>query len=533
MEERYFDVLIIGTGAAGYNAADCLFNLGVKNIAIITENINYGTSRNTGSDKQTYYKLSLSGDSPDSIDEMSKTLFDGGSVDYDVALAEAANSVKCFMKLVSLGVEFPTNKYGEYVGYKTDHDPFNRATSIGPYTSKRMTEVLQKSVESKNILTFDKYKAVKILTKNNKVIGLVCLNINNNELVTFKTSNIILATGGPAGIYYNSVYPISQLGSSSLAYDAGCNFANMAEWQYGLASITFRWNVSGTYQQVLPRYISIDEEGVEREFLREYFASDKEMIANIFLKGYQWPFDVRKINGSSYIDLLVYNETVIKKRKVYLDFLHNPSGLDCSFNIDEVSYAYLKNSNALLPLPIDRLNAMNKGAIDLYKEHGIDLYKDMLQIAVCAQHCNGGVDIDANWESNVKGLYVAGEAAASFGVFRPGGSALNSTQVGSLRAAEAIKESLKNESYKIEDNATIELNDFILRHRGSKSTLLKQRAIYQKFMSEHFAFIRDINKMEGALKTLQSWLINFSDDLKPEIMEAIDIAQIKDIVLSS
>ena len=46
--------------------------------------------------------------------------------------------------------------------------------------------------------------------------------------------------------------------------------------------------------------------------------------------------------------------------------------------------------------------------------------------------------MDANWQSEIEGLYVAGEAAGTFGVYRPGGSALNSTQVGSLRAAEHI-----------------------------------------------------------------------------------------------
>jgi succinate dehydrogenase/fumarate reductase flavoprotein subunit len=48
------------------------------------------------------------------------------------------------------------------------------------------------------------------------------------------------------------------------------------------------------------------------------------------------------------------------------------------------------------------------------------------------------VAVDENWESEIKGLYSAGEAAGTFGVYRPGGSALNSTQVGSLRAAEHI-----------------------------------------------------------------------------------------------
>ena len=45
--------------------------------------------------------------------------------------------------LVELGVPFPSNEYGEFVGYKTDHDPASRATSAGPLTSKFMTEKLQ------------------------------------------------------------------------------------------------------------------------------------------------------------------------------------------------------------------------------------------------------------------------------------------------------------------------------------------------------------------------------------------------------
>ena len=57
--KTHYHTLIIGTGCAGYNAADRLYDLGVRDIAIITEGRTTGTSRNTGSDKQTYYKLSL------------------------------------------------------------------------------------------------------------------------------------------------------------------------------------------------------------------------------------------------------------------------------------------------------------------------------------------------------------------------------------------------------------------------------------------------------------------------------------------
>ena len=64
---------IVGSGAAGFNAADRLWQLGQHDIVLVTENRVGGTSRNTGSDKQTYYKLTLSGGDPDSVREMADT----------------------------------------------------------------------------------------------------------------------------------------------------------------------------------------------------------------------------------------------------------------------------------------------------------------------------------------------------------------------------------------------------------------------------------------------------------------------------
>ena len=169
MKNYDFDAIVIGTGAAGYNAACRLKEMGV-NVAIVTEGVNCGTSRNTGSDKQTYYKLGLGGDSPDSVRKMAENLFAGGCVDGDNALCEAALSVRSFMNLCELGVEFPVNRYGEYVGYKTDHDPYASATSAGPLTSKFMTEALQKKADSLNITVFDGCYAVKILKKYSLLI---------------------------------------------------------------------------------------------------------------------------------------------------------------------------------------------------------------------------------------------------------------------------------------------------------------------------------------------------------------------------
>ncbi len=433
---KTYNTLIIGTGCAGFNAADKLFDLGVRDIAIVTEGRFMGTSRNTGSDKQTYYKLSLCGSDGDSVREMADTLYSGGGVMGEHALCEAAYSARCFLRLVELGVPFPTNEYGEYAGYKTDHDPRTRATSCGPLTSKYMTEALERQVLAKGIEILDFQRAVRILSDGERVTGLATVSTVTGECSVIPCQNIILCTGGPAGIYKNTVYPESQHGGTGLAVEAGVSLSNMEEWQYGIASTLFRWNLSGTYQQVLPRYVSVGKDGVEKEFL--YDALGAESLGLIFLKGYQWPFDTRKTEGSSKVDLLVAGE-IKQGRRVYLDFTKNPRGLEEGFSVlPAEAYDYLSRSGALFGTPIERLAKMNIGAIELYAAHGIDLWKDLLEIAVCAQHCNGGIAVDADWQTELKGLFAAGEAAGTFGVYRPGGSALNSTQVGSLRAAEYI-----------------------------------------------------------------------------------------------
>lgn len=435
--------VVVGTGCAGYNAADCLYDYGVRDVLLVTDHRKGGTSRNTGSDKQTYYKLTLAGEAPDSVRAMARTLFEGGCVDGDQALCEAALSVKCFLKLCQMGVPFPTNRYGEYVGYKTDHDPLCRATSVGPLTSRRMTEALEASVEKKGIEVLDRHQAVAILTDEGRVAGVLCLTRTEPRprYEAIFTQNVVYATGGPAGVYQDVCYPLGHQGMSGLLFLAGAAGKNLTEWQYGLASLRPRWNVSGTYMQVLPRFVSTDAEGGDaREFLQDAIPDAGELLSMIFLKGYQWPFDARKAQeGSSRLDLLVYQETKCKGRRVWLDFTRDPLG--DAFSLDALvpeAREYLRRSGALLQTPIERLRRMNAPAIDFYRSRGVDLARDMLEIALCAQHNNGGVAVDRWWQSGVRGLFVVGEAAGTHGVCRPGGSALNAGQVGSERAARYI-----------------------------------------------------------------------------------------------
>lgn len=515
------DTLIIGSGCAGFNAADTLYDMGRTDIAILTEGVNMGTSRNTGSDKQTYYKLSLCSDGADSIYELAENLFQGGSVNGDTALAEAAGSVRSFMKLVNLGVPFPTNEYGEYVGYKTDHDPRQRATSCGPLTSKIMTEKLEASVLRKGIRIYDGMEAVRLIKENGRVTGVAAIDKNRLSesdwgITVFRCNQVILATGGPAIAYDASVYPESQTGMTGMALEAGAAACNIQEWQYGLASVKFRWNVSGTYQQVLPRYIAVDSQGNEREFLTEYFEKPEQALDLVFLKGYQWPFDTNKVAGSSLIDILVHHEVFHKGNRVFMDFRQDPKGLENGFGgLSEETRNYLERSGALMATPIARLEKMNRKAIELYAAHDIDLYKEPLEVSVCAQHNNGGLAVDAHWRTTLPGLYAAGEAAGTFGVSRPGGSALNSTQTGSLRAAEDIvlsgKKPLPAEELSGEAKAAVQTVWGQMKQllRNGKTDLPAARKRFQEKMSLCAAHIRSLSGMKELAEEVDAALDGF------------------------
>lgn len=516
----FFDTVVVGTGAAGYAAACRIRRDGGKRVAMVTEKATFGTSRNTGSDKQTYYKLGLGGSHADSVRTMAGDLFAGGSVDGDNALCEAALSARCFLNLCELGVPFPVNRYGEYVGYKTDHDPYARATSAGPLTSKLMTEALQSWAEEMNIPVYEDLTAIEILKKGNAVAGLLCIRRESGEFLAIECANLVLATGGPAGIYADSVYPVSHTGASGLAIAAGASLQNLTEWQYGLASVNPRWNVSGTYMQVLPRFVSIDGEGVQREFLLDYFSDPYEALSMVFLKGYQWPFDSRKVmDGSSVIDLLVYQECVMKQRRVFLDYRKNPFGLrEIEFEkLSAEARQYLENAGACFGIPLERLKKMNQPAIDLYAGKGVDLAEEMLEIALCAQHHNGGIAVDLWWQTDVQGLYAAGECAGTHGVTRPGGSALNAGQVGALRAAQHIcakKEALPDPDFaelaqrKITEHRT--LCKQALSHDDNVDGLI---AAACRTMSDVGAAIRNPEKIRERLAQIRSQRMTLSQTL--------------------
>jgi len=435
--------VVVGSGAAGLNAAIQLKRRGIS-VSIVTEGIAKGSSFNAGSDKQTYYKMGQCGSARDSVLDMAGALFSAGGMHGDLALTEAAVSLRAFYNLVALGVPFPQDAYGQFPGYKTDHDPAQRATSTGPHMSRDMCKALMREVRRLGIPVYVGHSVTDILVtgagRNRRACGVLAVQTRGGWHA-FQADNVVFATGGFGGLYSQSAYPQEQLGAIGVAMEAGACSQNLAESQFGMASVRPRWNVSGSYMQVVPRLYSTAHDGVSdvRDFLADAFVSVHDAYSMLFLKGYQWPFDVRKaVTGSSQIDLLVHQETVCKGRRVFLDYRQNAPGFKLA-SLSAEAYTYLASSGATQSTPVKRLRKMNPRAYDFYHGHGIDLAVEPLEIRVCAQHNNGGLAANHWWESvNLRHFFPVGEVNGSHGIGRPGGAALNAGQVGGIRAADFI-----------------------------------------------------------------------------------------------
>lgn len=528
------NTLIIGSGAAALKAAVRLHDLARENLAIVTEEWGGGTSNNAGSDKQTYYRVSATGMEPDSARSMAADLFTGGCMHGDIALCEASHSVEAFHDLVRSGVPFPQDRYGAFPGYLTDNDSRGRGTSAGPLTSRYMFEKLAEETVRKGIPIFDHHQVISLLTEDKgnerRVTGAVALNLDelqkaHSGLTVFAAENIVLATGGPAGIWADRVYPVSQHGSTGLALSIGAKAQNLTEIQFGIAAVKFRWNLSGSYQQVIPRYFSTDSAGGdEREFLSGHFPDMRTLMQAVFLKGRQWVFDPCRMRdyGSSLIDILVHRERVLHKRRVFIDYTRNPgmAGAEGRFFahlLSSEAAGLLGSVSALQATPVERLAALNQPAIDVFTAKGIDLRSEPLEIAVCAQHSNGGLTGNTWWESNIRRLFPVGEVNGSHGVRRPGGAALNAGQVGALRAAMYIADRYQSESVDpeaFERSASAEISrlqdfmkDVLLRKGKDVTSVAEARLEMQERMTRFGGIARPkTGTRTAAREALQQYL---------------------------
>lgn len=373
----------------------------------------------------------------------------GGRVsDYDLAQVLAKNAQDAFDYLDRLGVPF-VKKDGLADQFVTDGSEYARACYTGPKTAVHIEEALVRRFAELDIETYDFTAVHKLVVDKGRVVGAIAVDTREKDaeraVFAFAAPAVILATGGGGLIYENNVFPGGMTGDGyAMAYEAGAELVNMEFIQIGIASTRTKFNCSGSLMRAIPRLVN----DLGEEILPKYFpagTSWAEIYNTLFKKGASWPVSYE--HKTHIIDIALYKEWR-SGRKVYLDYSQNPAGFSFDLLTAENAARYRREMRTDLGAekrdrsPLFRLMEINQPSIDWFLERGIDLAKgDLVEVAACAQHFQGGVKINVQARTTVPGLWAVGETAGGqHGANRPGGNALLDCQVfGKIAGSDAAR----------------------------------------------------------------------------------------------
>ena len=340
-------------------------------------------------------------------------------------------------------------------------------------TGPAVAAALRRKVgEINEVRRISNVSVVDILTKGERALGAVGVNMSDGENVTFQAKTVILAAGGLTKLYArNSASANMGGGAYALALWAGAELVDMEFVQFfpighlaprlvGMDPILwdpFRYKLGGKllnghFEEFLDRYGGTD--------FGKYTAT-RDVAAYSILK------EVEAGRGSPH-------------GGAYLDFRHIPD---------------IQLRSAFGPV-IDRLLL-----------NGIDLTKTPVEVGPMAHYHMGGVRVNINMETRISGLYAAGEAVGGAnGANRLSGNAITEAFVFGDRAgssaAEAAKQTPINWAPELAVAALERLD--VLRNRRSKSvvTAVSLQAELQKIMWDQAGPFRTGEKLALALERI-------------------------------
>ena len=341
---------------------------------------------------------------------------------------------------------------------------------------KRANKIFRKN---KRLKIFEESSLIRIIKNNDKVYGAVFQN--KDKFFFIKSKVIILAAGGIAGNYKNSLYPKKINGTCHItALDAGAYAQNME------------------FIQFIPAYLKPKYNVLFGEHTLKYCIGMYDEDNKLILKGIN---DDK--NKKLWIERSAYAPFSIDFESSEIDLKIPYSGVKLKYSED-----LYKDKEEFYTVYLDWLK----------KEMNIDLLKDETLITHFAHSCNGGIKIDSNGFTGVNGLYAIGELSSAIeGANRLGGNSVGGALVFGNNAVKDAYRYIKNN--KFNDNQKLntiekEFNDWINDiSKYDKENILRKNEVLEKIrelVSENLSVVRSREKIENFLRKIDEIRSNYS-----------------------
>lgn len=383
------DILIIGGGLAGLAAA---LNSNPKLSVAVISKVHPLRSHSVAAQGGINAAL---GNNPDGKDDnWEKHAFDtikGSDYLADQGSAElmCREAISVLYELEHLGVPF-SRFPGEVIAQRPFGGAgFPRTCYAADRTGLVILHTLYEHSIRKNVMFYNEWLVIKLVVRNGKCLGVLVQDLQTGRIFPVRAHSVIFTTGGYGRVYFKTTNAFINHGSGiGIAYRAGVSLKDMEFVQFHPTSL-FGKNILITEGARGEGGYLVNNTG--KRFMADYAPSSMELAPrDIVARAIQT--EVSKGNGFEdeyvHLDLRHLGEAIIKKRlpgirEICIDF----AGFD---PIDT-------------PIPIQP-----------------------------AQHYSmGGIDVDENCASSIKGFYAAGECAcvSVHGANRLGGNSLLDTVV--------------------------------------------------------------------------------------------------------
>lgn len=387
---RNFDVIVVGTGAAG-----CFSSLHLDdklNILIAT--------KEKAEESDSYLAqggICVLKDKEDFNSFFEDTLKAGHYENKKEAVEVMINSSnEVIEELIKYNIDF-SRKNGELLYTQEGAHSKPRILYHKDITGQEITKkLLNEVIKRKNITILENTKIIDIIEKNKKCIGVILVDKQNNlEVISSKC--VILATGGIGGIFKNST-----------------NFPHMTGDSLGIA-IKHRIKLKDlSYIQIHPTTLYLKKSG-RRFLISESVRGEGALLYNKNFQRFTDELQSRDIVTKAILEEIKKD----KKKFVWLD---------------------------MRPI-IERGIDITKRFPNIVKkcmEEGYDPIKECIPVVPAQHYFMGGIEVDLNSSTSLENLYAIGETSCNgvHGANRLASNSLLEVLVFSKRAAMNINKKI-------------------------------------------------------------------------------------------
>ena len=433
--KRKLEVIVVGTGLAGASAAASLGELGYKVKAFCFQDSPrraHSIAAQGGINAAKNYQ-----NDGDSIFRLFYDTVKGG--DYRAREANvhrlAEVSVNIIDQCVAQGVPFARDYGGLLNNRSFGGTQVKRTFYAAGQTGQQLLigayQALERQVALGNVTMYARHEMLDVVMVDDKARGIICRNLVNGELERHFGHAVLLCTGGYGNVFYLSTNAMgSNVTAAWKAHKKGAFFGNPCFTQIHPTCIP----VSGDHQSKLTlmseslrndgRIWVPKQQGDKRkpndipEEERDYYLERRyPAFGNLV------PRDVASRAAKERCDAGYGVGTT--GQAVYLDFKHN---LINKYGRAEANKHGIENPDmeTLIRLGKEVVKEEYGNLFDMYEKiTGENPYEVPMRIYPAVHYTMGGLWVDYELMTNVKGLYALGEANFSdHGANRLGASAL-------------------------------------------------------------------------------------------------------------